>query len=90
MFSFALGGIEDLAQAEEVSIALHYLQHYMCVCVYVCVIGHLVNPRRACAARVTVLGLSVCPSVRHSILASHAIILCVKQEIRTTSASDGQ
>ena len=26
-----------------------------------------INPRRACAARVTVLGLSVCPSVRLSV-----------------------
>ena len=34
----------------------------------------IVNPRRACAARVTVLGLSlsVCLSVRHAILAVRA------------------
>ena len=30
----------------------------------------IVNPRRACAARVTVLGLSFCPSVRLSICLS--------------------
>ena len=35
--------------------------------------GGLINPRRACTARVTVLGLCVCLSVRYSILASRAI-----------------
>ena len=35
----------------------------------------VVNPRRACAARVTVLGLCVCVCVRGSILASRAITL---------------
>ena len=30
----------------------------------------VINPRRACAARVTVLGLSVCPSVRLSVCPS--------------------
>ena len=39
-------------------------------------VNTLVNPRRACAARVTVLGLSfclsVCLSVRHAILAVRA------------------
>ena len=32
-----------------------------------CFADDIVNPRRACAARVTVLGLSVCPSVRPSV-----------------------
>ena len=31
---------------------------------------HFINPRRACAARVTVLGLSVRPSVRLSVCLS--------------------
>ena len=48
----------------------------MCVCeyVYVRVLEdvNFINPRRACAARVTVLGLSFCLSVRHAILAVHA------------------
>ena len=38
-------------------------------CSFVCVMT-LVNPRRACAARVTVLGLSVCLSVCLSVRAS--------------------
>ena len=45
----------------------------------------LVNPRRACAARVTVLGLSfclsVCLSVRHAILAVRATKSITKDTI---------
>ena len=47
----------------------------------------VVNPRRACAARVTVLGLCVCVS---GTLFSHLAQLRGKQEIRATSASHGQ
>ena len=47
----------------------------MYIHVYVCTI---INPRRACAARVTVVVLSVCPSVRPSVR------LCVQTKSRTT------
>ena len=54
----------------------------------------VVNPRRACAARVTVLGLCVCMCVCVcvcvSALFSHFAQLRGKQEIRATSASHGQ
>ena len=43
------------------------IQYPLCVCVYVCgvvvVCVHVVNPRRACAARVTVVVLCVCVCV---------------------------
>ena len=38
----------------------------------------VINPRRACAARVTVVVLSVCPSVRPS------VCLCVQTKSLTT------
>ena len=45
----------------------------------------VINPRRACAARVTVLGLSVCLSVclsvRHAILAVRATKIITKDTI---------
>ena len=38
---------------------------YTCTCEGSC--GSLINPRRACAARVTVVGFSVCPLVANSL-----------------------
>ena len=60
---------------------------YITQALYCCII----NPRRACAARVTVLGLCVCVCVCVSAaLFSHLAQLRGKQEIRATSASHGQ
>ena len=51
-----------------------------------------INPRRACAASVTVFGLCVCVCVCVCVCAlfSHLAQLRGKQEIRATSASHGQ
>ena len=50
---------------------------------------YILNPRRACASRVTVLGLCVCVCVSAALF-SHLAQLRGKQEIRATSASPGQ
>ena len=40
---------------------------HTCTCTMYVAAHTVINPRRACAARVTVLGLSFCPSVRLSV-----------------------
>ena len=44
-----------------------HTSHCTCTCTIIGPSNTLINPRRACAARVTVLVLSFCPSVRPSV-----------------------
>ena len=61
-------------------------------CVCVCVFADFINPRRACAARVTVLGLCVCVCVCVCVclLLNISLFTClfVPQMILTFSAAD--